>query len=85
MNRTGTLLDKIRTHAYLRRPNAAGTYAVRLIAYFHNTSFSVSPGVRILPERQQHGRKPERLFAPDTLRVIKVHPNADVVNQRLEY
>jgi len=78
-------LPKIRVSAYLRRPDTAGFFSVRLIAHFHNTSFTVSPGVKILPERTEKNRKPERLWDPATLRVSARHPDADLVNERLSY
>ena len=85
MNRAQIPSNKIWIHAYLRRPDAEGYYAVRLVAHFHNTSFSVSPGVRILPECTEKGCKLEKLFDADTLRVTAAHPEAKVINQRLEH
>ncbi|GAA3940228.1 hypothetical protein GCM10022406_25330 [Hymenobacter algoricola] len=78
-------MHKFTLHVYLRRPDKAGTYATRMVAYFHGTDFSVSPGVRILPGREERGRKPEKLWDPDTMRVTAAHPDADVVNERLAH
>lgn len=85
MKRTALPLPKIRIHAYLRRADTQGFFTVRLISYFHNTSFCVSPGVKILPERTQKGKKPETLWSADTLRATSRHLDADIVNHRLQH
>jgi|GEM_PF-1397301 len=84
-NRPRLPLNKITLHVKLRRLDAAGTYATRMIAYFHGTEFSVFPGVRILPTRELPGRKPEKLWDPDTMRVTANHPEAAVINERLAH
>src|SRR4028118_374796 len=74
---------KILIHVYLRRPDKEGYHQVRLVAYFHGTDFSVSPGLRILPY-QMVGRKKEVLFDPATGRVTGKHPDATKLNGQLQ-
>lgn len=75
-------LDKISIRAYLRRPNEEGFHHVRLIARFHGTELSVSPGLLILPEQKQ-GRKFVPLWEPKTRRVLDAHPEAATINAEM--
>ncbi|MCC3156410.1 hypothetical protein LJ737_04130 [Hymenobacter sp. 15J16-1T3B] len=84
MTRTRTPIDKIKIHVYLRRPDARGYKEARIIAYFHNTDFCVSPGVRILPEQVDKKGRPEQLYDPGTQRVTSNHPNATRINSALQ-
>ncbi|MDF7810679.1 hypothetical protein [Hymenobacter sp. YC55] len=74
---------KIAIHVYLRRPDKENFHQVRLVAYFHGTDFSVSPGLRILPFRVT-GKKREELFEPKTGRVLSTHPDATKLNGQLQ-
>ena len=76
-SRPRTPLGKIRVHVYLRRPDAAGFYTTRMVAYFHNTDISVSPGVRVKPVGEVGSgkkAKQEKWWDPDTGRLTPKHP-----------
>lgn len=76
-------LDKISIRAYLRRPNPEGFYQMYLVAYFHGSELSVSPGLRILPERKE-GRKTVQLWERKTRRVLDAHPEAAAINTEIQ-
>ncbi|HEX8658252.1 MAG TPA: tyrosine-type recombinase/integrase [Hymenobacter sp.] len=77
MPRPRVALGKIRVHVYLRRPDAHGFYATRMVAFFHNNEFSVSPGVRVKPIGNvgtEAKPKQEKWWDPDTGRLTNRHP-----------
>lgn len=77
MPRPRNPLAKIRVHVYLRRPDAHGFYATRIDAFFHNTRFSLSPGVRVKPEGPARKGTPEKWWDPDTGRLTARHPDVN--------
>jgi integrase len=77
MPRTRSPLAKIRIHVYLRRPDKEGFYTTRMVAYFHNTSFSVFPGVKVLPQQATRTGRMEELWNAGAGRVSGKHPSVD--------
>lgn len=80
MPRPRTPLAKIHVHVYLRRPDADGFYATRMVAHFHNTRLHVATGVRVKPEGQvgtEKKPKTEKWWDADTGRLTPKHPDVN--------